>query len=88
MKSGIVRTRLGMQKAIKTLEEIAPKLAHPKRGERTKPRICIWRDCWWRDRHWPARKAAALTTAWIVRDHDDKKFLKHSVVTGERVRFV
>ena len=27
---GIVRTRLGMQKAIKSLEEMSPRLAHPK----------------------------------------------------------
>jgi aspartate oxidase len=27
---GIVRTRMGMQQAIKTLEEMTPKLAHPK----------------------------------------------------------
>jgi L-aspartate oxidase len=85
---GIVRTRVGMQKAVKTLEEMAAKVAHPKT----------------RRRHEAANlHLAALLTARsaLAREesrgahyrmdypgHDDRKFLKHSVVKSEGVRFV
>lgn len=85
---GIVRTRTGMQKAIKTLEEMAPKLAQPKT----------------RRRHEAANlhlTALLVAKSALAReesrgshyrmdspDHDDKKFLKHSVVKGGTVRFL
>jgi L-aspartate oxidase len=86
---GIVRTRTGMQKAIKALEEMTPKLAQPKT----------------RRRHEAANlhlTALLLARSALAReesrgshyrmdnpDHDDKKFLKHSVVkAGGNVRFL
>lgn len=85
---GIVRTRMGMQKAIKTLEEVAPKLAHPK-TRRTHEAANV---------HLTgllvARSALAREESRGVHyrtdypDHDDKKFLKHSVVRGDKVIFV
>jgi len=86
---GIVRTRQGLQKAVKTLEEMKPKLEHPKT----------------RRHHEAANLQLAATLvarSTLAReesrgahyrmeypDHDDKKFLKHSVVKGEgAVRFV
>ena len=85
---GIVRTRMGMQQAIKTLEEMTPKLAHPKTR----------RACEAANLHLAsllvARSALAREESRGAHyrmdypDHDDKKFLKHSVVRGEKVVFV
>lgn len=88
IEAGIVRTRMGMQNAIKALEEMAPKLNQPKT----------------RRRHEAANlhlTALLVAKSALAReesrgshyrmdnpDHDDKKFLKHSVVKGETVRFV
>ena len=64
---GIVRTRMGMQKAIKTLEEMAPQAgASQDPTGRTRLQICIWQACWWRGRLWRAKKAAGRTTAWSI----------------------
>jgi len=85
---GIVRTRLGMQKAIKTLEEIGPKLGDPKtrRGhEAASLQLAALAV---------ARSAVAREESRGVQyrvdypDRDDKKFLKHSVVRGDKVVFV
>lgn len=85
---GIVRTRMGMHQAIKTLEEMTPKLAHPKTR----------RACEAANLHLAsllvARCALAREESRGAQyridypDHDDKKFLKHSVVRGEKVVFV
>ena len=85
---GIVRTRLGMQKAVKTLEEIAPKLAHPKTRR--------WHEA--ANLHLAASLVARSALAREESrgahyridnpDHDDKKYLKHSVVRGDKVVFV
>jgi len=86
---GVVRTRQGLQKAVKALEEMKSKVEHPKT----------------RRRHEAANlhlAAALVARSALAReesrgshyrmeypDHDDKKFLKHSVVKGEgAVRFV
>ena len=85
---GIVRTRLGMQKAIKTLEEIAPKLAHPKSRRAHEAAnlhlagLLVARSALARE------ESRGAHYRMDCPDHEDKKFLKHSVVTGERVRFV
>jgi L-aspartate oxidase len=84
---GIVRMRAGMQNAIKTLEAIAPKLQNPRA----------------RRAHEAANlhlAALAIARSALAREEsrgahyrgdypalDDKKFLKHSVVRGEKVLF-
>jgi len=85
---GIVRTRTGMQKAVKTLEEMAPKVAHPKtrRGyEASHLRLAA---------SLVARSALAREESRGAHyridnpDHDDRKFLKHSIVRGDKVVFL
>lgn len=84
----VVRTRAGMQKAIKTLDELAPRLAHPntRRGYEA------------RNLHLAATLVARSALAreesrgshyrMECPDHDDKKFLKHSIIRGDKVAFV
>jgi L-aspartate oxidase len=85
---GIVRTRMGMQKAIKTLEEIGPKLAHPKSRRAHEAAnlhlagLLVARSALARE------ESRGAHYRMDCPDHEDKRFLKHSVVTGERVRFV
>jgi L-aspartate oxidase len=85
---GIVRTRAGMQKAIKTLEEMAPKLAHPKTRRAHEAAnlhlagLLVARSALVREESRGAHYRIDYP------DHDDKKFLKHSVIGADRVRFV
>ena len=85
---GIVRTRVGIQKAIKSLEEMAPKLAHPKTRrayEASHLHVAALLT---------ARSAVARDESrgshyrMDAPDHDDGKFLKHSVVRGDKVVFL
>ncbi len=85
---GIVRTRMGMQKAVKTLEEMAPKLAHPKTRRAYEASnlhlagLMVARSALAREESRGAHYRMEYP------DHDDKKFLKHSVVRGDRVVFL
>jgi L-aspartate oxidase len=85
---GIVRTRTGMQKAIRTLEEMAPKLAHPKtrRGYEAcnmqVAALLVARSAFARE------ESRGTHYRMEYPDHDDKKYLKHSVVRGEKVVFL
>ncbi len=85
---GIVRTRVGMQNAIKTLEGMQPRLAHPKTRcghEASNLHLAALQV---------ARSALAREESRGAHyrmeypDHDDKKFLKHSVVRSDKVVFL
>ncbi len=79
---GIVRTRVGMQKAIKSLEEMAPKVAHPK-TRRAYEAAHLHTAALLTARSAVAREESRGSHYRMdAPDHDDKKFLKHSVVRG------
>jgi L-aspartate oxidase len=85
---GIVRTRMGMQKAVKALEEMAPRLAHPKtrRGYEASnlhlAALLVARSALARE------ESRGSHYRMEYPDHDDKKFLKHSVNRADKVAFV
>jgi L-aspartate oxidase len=84
---GIVRSPTGMQKAINSLAEIAPRLAHPKTRRAHEASnlhlagLLVARSALAREESRGAHYRVDYP------DHDDKKFLKHSVVRGEKVIF-
>ena len=86
---GIVRTRQGMQKAVKTLEEMAPSFAHgrTRRGYEASnlhlAALLVARSALAREESRGSHYRIEYP------DHDDKKFLKHSVLKeGGNVRFL
>ena len=85
---GIVRTRVAMQKAIKSLEEMTPRLAHPRtrRAHETAnlhlAALLVARSALARE------ESRGAHYRMDHPDHDDKKFLKHSVIRGDKVAFV
>jgi len=85
---GIVRTRVAMQKAIKSLEEMAPKLANPKTRRAHEAAnlhlagLLVARSALAREESRGAHYRVDSPA------HDDKKFLKHSVIRGDRVVFL
>jgi L-aspartate oxidase len=85
---GIVRTRVAMQKAIKSLEEMSPKVANPKTRRAHEAAnlhlagLLVARSALAREESRGAHYRIDCPA------HDDKKFLKHSVVRGEKVVFV
>jgi L-aspartate oxidase len=86
--AGIVRTRAGMQQAIKLLEELSPRVAHPRTRRAHEAAnlhlagLLVARSALAREES----RGAHYRTDFP--GHDDKKFLKHSVVKGESLRFV
>jgi L-aspartate oxidase len=85
---GVVRTRMGLQKAVKTLEELAPKLAHPKTRRSHEAShlhltaLAVARSAFARE------ESRGSHYRMEYPDHDDKKFLKHSVVRADKVVFL
>ena len=85
---GIVRMRTGMQEAIRRLEELSPKLIHPKTRRAHEAAnlhqagLLVARSALAREES----RGAHYRTDYP--DHDDKKFLKHSVIKGDSLRFV
>jgi L-aspartate oxidase len=85
--AGIVRTRTGMQEAIKMLEGLAPRVAHPRTRRAYEAAnlhlagLLVARSALAREESRGAHYRIDYP------GHDDKKFLKHSVVKGESLRF-
>jgi len=85
---GIVRMRPGMQNTVNRLQEMAPKLAHP-RTRRAHEAANLHLAALLVARSALAREESRGSHYRIdYPDHDDRKFLKHSVVRGDRVSFV
>jgi L-aspartate oxidase len=85
---GIVRMRPGMQKAVTALAEMAPKLAHPK-TRRAHEAANLHLSALLVARSALAREESRGAHYRIdYPDHDDRKFLKHSVLRGDRVLFL
>ncbi len=86
--AGIVRTRSGMQGAIKALEALAPRVAHPRTRRAWEAAnlhlagLLVVRAALAREES----RGVHYRTDYPM--HDDKKFLKHSVVKGESLKFV
>jgi L-aspartate oxidase len=86
--AGIVRMRAGMQEAVKVLEGLAPRVAHP-RTRRSQEAANLHLAALLVTRSALAREESRGAHYRIdCPAHDDKKFLKHSVVKGETVKFV
>jgi L-aspartate oxidase len=86
--AGIVRTRASMQEAIKVLEGLTPRVAHPRTRRSQEAAnlhlagLLVARCALAREES----RGVHYRTDYPA--HDDKKFLKHSVVTANGVRFV
>jgi L-aspartate oxidase len=86
--AGIVRTRVGLQEAIKVLEELSSRVAHP-RTRRAHEAANLHLSGLLVARSALAREESRGAHYRIDNPgHDDKKFLKHSVVKGESLGFV
>jgi L-aspartate oxidase len=85
---GVVRSRREMQEAVKALEELAPRLAHP-RTRRSHEAANLHTASLLISRSALAREESRGAHYRIdYPGHDDKKFLKHSVIKGQSVRFL
>ena len=86
--AGLVRSRTGMQEAIKALEELSPRLSHQRTRRSHEAAnlhltgLLVARSALAREES----RGAHYRTDYPM--HDDKKFLKHSVVKSDSLRFV
>jgi L-aspartate oxidase len=86
--AGIVRTRTGMQEAIKEMEGLSPRVAHPRTRRAYEAAnlhlagLLVARSALAREES----RGAHYRTDYP--GHDDKKFLRHSVIKDESLRFV
>jgi len=84
---GIVRTGNGLKQAIKTLEELCPQLAYPHSRREYEARnlqiagALVARSALAREES----RGAHYRTDFP--DHNDGKFKKHSVVSGDKIAF-
>jgi L-aspartate oxidase len=84
---GVVRMRPGMQNAVKTLEEIAPKLAHPK-TRRAYEAANLHLSALLVAKSALAREESRGAHYRIdYPDHEDRRFSRHSVIRGDKVLF-
>lgn len=85
---GVVRTRMGMAKAVKELTEMASKFEPPmtRRAHEASnlhlAALLVARSALGRE------ESRGAHYRMDYPDHDDKKFLKHSLVRGDKVLFV
>jgi len=85
--AGIVRTGAGLKRGIERLEEIQPRVAHPKTRREHEARnllqagLMVTRSALAREES----RGAHYRTDFP--DHNDAKFLKHSIVKGNTIRF-
>ena len=84
---GIVRTRAGMQSAIERLQQLAAPVAHPHARRAWEARnlqavgLLVARSALAREESRGAHYRLDFP------EHDDAKFLKHSIAQGENIRF-
>jgi L-aspartate oxidase len=85
---GVVRTRMGMQQAVKELGEMSPKLERPttrrarEAGNLHLAALLVARSALAREESRGAHYRIDYP------DHDDKKFLRHSIVRGDKILFI
>ena len=86
--AGIVRTGKGLKRAIEQLEKLGPRLAHPQTRRAYEAQnlhavaLLVARSALAREES----RGAHYRTDFPA--HNDAKFLKHSVVKGDSIRFV
>jgi len=85
--AGIVRTGTGLKAAIEKLNHIAPRVAHPQTRRAHEAQnlhalgLLVARSALAREES----RGAHYRTDFPA--HDDAKFLKHSIVKGDSIRF-